>query len=148
MKEKEETTILEKMWYDNLLTPEEISNDVGDKLDLIFKHQKALQKKLGIYDKINQDPKMRQQYINQMILALHEEATEIMRETAYKNPEYMPFGWKKGQKFNEENFKDEIIDIIHFVMNLCIISGMTSEEIFERYIGKNKENHVRQENGY
>lgn len=119
-----------------------------DKLDLIFKHQKELQEKLGTLDKIKQSESMKQQYINQMILALHEEAVEIMRETAYKNPEYVPFGWKKNQKFDKEKFKEEIIDIIHFVMNLCIVSGMEPQEIFDRYLNKNKENHKRQEDGY
>jgi len=119
-----------------------------DKLDEIFHHQKELQTKLGIYEKIGQSDEMKQQYINQMILALHEEAVEIMRETAYKNPEYMPFGWKKGQEFKEEKFKEEIIDIIHFVMNLCIISGMNPEEIYNRYLNKNKENFKRQDENY
>lgn len=145
----EEITTLEKMWFDlELLKFKEKNEAKQDKLDKIFNHQKQLQQKLGIYNKIANDPKMLQQYINQMILALHEEATEIMRETAYKNPEYMPFGWKKGQEFNNENFKNELIDIIHFVMNLCIVSGMDPQEIFERYIGKNKENFKRQDDGY
>ena len=104
-----------------------MNNEIKDKLDEIYNHQKALQVKLGIYDKISDSKSLKQHYINQMILALHEEAVEIMRETAYKNPEFVPFGWKKGQEFNNEKFKEEIIDIIHFVMNLCIISGMDSE---------------------
>ena len=113
----------------------------------MFEYQFNLQKKLKIYDKIK-DTSSKQQYINQNILALHEEATEIMRETAYKNPDYVPFGWKKEQKFNAEKFKEEIIDIVHFVLNLAIISGMDSKEFYKRYLGKNKENHERQKNGY
>lgn len=136
--------ILENMWYDNL---PDIKDD-DDKLNKIFLHQMELQKKLGVYEKISKCESMKQQYINQMILALHEEAVEIMRETAYKNPEYMPFGWKKGQEFKEEKFKEEIIDIIHFVMNLCIISGMNPEEIYNRYLNKNKENFKRQDENY
>lgn len=116
-------------------------------LDLIFKYQKELQESLGIYDKIENDSD-KQQYINQNILALHEEAVEIMRETAYKNPEFVKFGWKKGQTFNEEKFKEEIIDLMHFLVNLAIISGMDSYEFFDRYVNKNKENHKRQEDGY
>ena len=99
------------------------------------------------FEKIK-DNSSKQQYINQNILALHEEATEIMRETAYKNPDYVPFGWKKNQNFNNEKFKEEIIDIIHFVLNLAIISGMNSKEIYKRYLGKNKANHKRQKDGY
>jgi len=134
----------EKLWYDLELNKLKST----DKLSEIFYHQLELQSRLGIYKKIGDDDSMKQQYINQMILALHEEAVEIMRETAYKNPDYMPFGWKKGQKFNNEKFKEEIIDIIHFVMNLCIIAKMNPDEIHERYLNKNKENHQRQEDGY
>ena len=119
-----------------------------DKLDKIYRHQKMLQEKLGTLDKIKKSDSMKQQYINQMILALHEEAVEIMRETAYKNPDYVPFGWKKGQKFDEEKFKEEIIDIIHFVMNLCIVAKMDTEEIYLRYLNKNKENFDRKDRGY
>ena len=119
-----------------------------DMLEDIFNHQYELQKNLGTLSKISESPQMRQQYINQMILALHEEAVEIMRETAYKNPDYVPFGWKKNQSEDTEKFKEEIIDIIHFVMNLCIVSDMTPEEIHSRYLNKNKENHERKENDY
>lgn len=124
-----------------------MENKMNDKLDLMFKLQKKLQENLGVYDKIR-SAKDRQQYVNQMCLALHEEAVEIMRETCYKNPDFVLFGWKKGQEENTENFKKEIADILHFVLNLAIISGMDSQELFEIYAGKNQENHERKENGY
>jgi len=119
-----------------------------DKLDEIFKKQYDLQTRLGTFDKINQSPSMRQQFINQMILGIQEEAVEIMRESPYKNPEYVPFGWKKGQEGNNEKFKDEIADLVHFVVNLCLVSGMDSNELHNRYMNKNKENHERQDRNY
>jgi len=118
-----------------------------DKLTEMFKLQKRLQSQLGVYKKIKTS-KDKQQYINQMILALHEEAVEIMRETCYKNPDYVKFGWKLGQKENIENFKEEIVDLMHFLLNLSIIGGMGPNEFYNRYIGKNKENHKRKQNGY
>lgn len=119
-----------------------------DYLEQIYSKQFELQKKLGTIDKFKESPAMRQQYINQMILALHEEAVEIMRETAYKNPDYVPFGWKKHQEYNEEKFKEEIIDIIHFVLNLCIVAGMGPDEIYNKFMEKNKENGKRKDDGY
>jgi len=116
---------------------------MSDKLETIFELQKLLQDKVGTFEKIGNDPKMKQQFINQMILALHEEAVEIMRESAYKNPDYVPFGWKKGQKANNEKFKDEIVDLLHHTINLCLVSGMDSDELYRRYVKKNKENHER-----
>lgn len=113
----------------------------------MFKVQYELQERLETWEKIK-NPQMRQQFINQMILAIQEEAVEIMRETAYKNPEFVPFGWKKTQVENTENFKEEIIDLFHFVMNLAMVSGMDSKEFYERYLKKNKINHDRQDNNY
>ena len=121
--------------------------DEQDMLGKIFFYQHSFQEKLGIYDKIS-DPALKQAYVNQMILALHEEATEIMRESAYKNPELVPFGWKKGQKWNEENFKNEIVDIIHFIVNLSLAVGMDASEMYNRYYDKNKENIKRQDDNY
>ena len=68
-----------------------------DKLDIIFQKQIELQERLGNIKKINSSDSMKQKFINQMILAIQEEAIEIMRESAYKNPDYVEFGWKKGQ---------------------------------------------------
>jgi len=83
-----------------------------------------------------------------MVLALHEESIEIMRETAYKNPKYVPFGWKKHQLINKNKMKEEIIDLFHFVINLSIASGMDADEFYNIYIGKHRINHNRQKEGY
>ena len=119
-----------------------------DKLDKIFQKQYKLQKALGNTIKINKNKKLKQQYINQMILAVIEESIEILRESPYKNPKYVPFGWKKGQIGNNNNFKKEIIDLMHFLVNLCIVSGMNSKEFYNLYINKNKENHKRKKENY
>jgi len=120
----------------------------SDRLSDLFIQQFKLQDRLGNIKKIKSSPEMKQKYINQMILAIHEEAVEIMRETAYKNPDYVEFGWKKGQKFDNEKFKEEIVDIWHFVLNLCIVADMDSDELVARFFNKNQENHKRQDDGY
>ena len=103
----------------------------------IFTKQINLQVKLGVKDKIVGD----QNYINEMSIALIDEVMEALRETPWKS-------WKKGQEFNQENFKNELIDAWHFLVNLSLASGMTSQEVFDRYIEKNKVNHKRKEEGY
>ena len=114
----------------------------------MYYKQMQLQQKLGNLKKIQKSKKMRQQFINQMLLGVHEEAVEIMKETAYKNPDYVEFGWKKGQTFNEEKFKEEIVDLMHFVLNLSIAADMDAEELHMRYLIKNKVNYERKTNGY
>jgi dimeric dUTPase (all-alpha-NTP-PPase superfamily) len=118
-----------------------------DKLDRMFETQKLLQQRLGTFDKIKND-KDKQQFINQMLLAVFEETVETMKKSPYKNPDFVPFGWKKTQKWDVEMFKMELIDIWHFIMNLSLAVGMDSEEFFRVYVDKNTENHVRQDNGY
>lgn len=114
----------------------------------MFEHQKELQKKLGTLSKMNESEPMRQKYVNQQILAIHEEAVEIMRESAYKNPDFVEFGWKKGQQWDVDKFKEEIIDLWHFVMNLCIACNMDADEFYVRYCQKNKINIERKAKGY
>lgn len=118
-------------------------------LDKLLATQYKLQDKFGTWDKIRDDPAARQNFLNQIFLALTEETVEIMRETAYKNPEFVPFGWKKGQKFNDEGFKSEIIDQLHFWLVLALVAGFRDgHEIYEAYLRKNNINHERQANGY
>jgi dimeric dUTPase (all-alpha-NTP-PPase superfamily) len=124
-----------------------------DRLEMMFDLQYKLQDRLGTWKKIdnneyNPPPVMLQQFTNQMILALVEESIEIMRETAYKNPDFVPFGWKKGQGYNREGMLDEIVDLWHFMMNLCLAHGFTANDFYRAYEKKNHVNHKRQDNGY
>jgi hypothetical protein len=68
--------------------------------------------------------------------------------------------WKKAHStFSDRKFSDlseedqleckfEIIDILHFFMNMATSIGMTSQEMYNMYMSKNKENHERQKRGY
>jgi len=118
-----------------------------DKLEHIFYLQFKLQKKLGVIKQIKNDSD-KQQFINLNILAIFEEAVEIIKESAYKNPKVIKFGWKKGQFFNEENFKAEIIDLFHFLVNLCLVVNMDADEFYNRYCIKNIKNINRKNEGY
>ena len=118
-----------------------------DKLNEMFNIQKKLQVKLRVYDKIK-NKSDKQQYVNQMLLAIFEETVEVMRKTSYKNPKFVKFGWKKNQKWDNNKFKEEIIDLWHFLINLCLICGMDSDEFFKIYLSKNEENFKRQKNNY
>ena len=45
---------------------------------------------------------------------------------------------------DDDNVKDELVDILHFFTAACIHSGMDAKELYERYMRKNKENFDRQ----
>ena len=118
-----------------------------DKLDRMFEIQNALQDRLGTWKKIENESD-KQQFVNQMILAVVEEAIETLKKSPYKNPSFVKFGWKTTQVWDEKMFKMELIDIFHFIMNLSLAVGMNADEFFQVYCDKNKENHERQDNGY
>lgn len=71
--------------------------------------------------------------------------------------------WKKWKKRYDEygniKFSDlsesdkieckfEIVDILHFFLNMGISIGMTPEEMYNMYMAKNKENRERQKRNY
>ena len=41
--------------------------------------------------------------------------------------------------------KEELVDILHFYIGMCIDAGMTAEELFQIYLAKNQENYDRQQ---
>jgi hypothetical protein len=84
------------------------------------------------------------EYINLMILATTDELHEALREMPWKP-------WSKSQEITPEameRFKDELVDAWHFFMNLVLVSGMTADEFFTRYLRKNGVNHGRIDDGY
>lgn len=68
--------------------------------------------------------------------------------------------WKKDySKYENMKFSDlsesdqleckfEIIDILHFFLNMATSIGMTPQEMFNMYMSKNQENRDRQKRGY
>lgn len=57
--------------------------------------------------------------------------------------------WKKQVQPADPNYvKTELIDILHFTLEMLLIWGCDAEEIHRRYVGKNQENLARYKNGY
>ena len=106
-----------------------------DKLDMIFELQ----------EKFDQDViKNRQleniqpeEWIQKQTLAVMSELAELLNEVNFK-------WWKNPKEVNEKNVKEELIDILHFFVGMCNRIGMSSTELFNIYIEKNKENFKRQ----
>jgi len=107
-----------------------------NELDIMFEKQKQLQRILGTYPKY-----MDEQYIKDMVLAAHVELTEILNETPWKP-------WKQNQELYPLRYRAEIADLMHFVINLCIVAEMSHEELFRLYMEKNKTNIERKRGGY
>lgn len=109
-----------------------------DRLDHIMILQKRFQTQVDqrALDDFNQE------YIKDMCIAAHSEVTEILNEINWKP-------WKKTEKIvYTEKYKEEVIDLFHFVLNLAIAGGMDSNELYDMYLSKINENIKRQEEGY
>jgi len=104
-----------------------------DMLEQIFKKQEDLQKELNaVYN---------QEYINTMTLAAIDELLEMLRETPWKP-------WKKNQHFNHDEYKKELADVLHFIVNLCLVENISAKDLYEEYMEKNKINFERKKENY
>ena len=65
------------------------------------------------------------------------EMAEVLDEVNFK-------WWKNKKEINEKALKEELIDILHFFISMCIDAGMNSDEMLEIYTRKNQENLDRQ----
>ena len=106
-----------------------------DKLDKIFEMQKAFDDDL-ILNRHLEDIKP-EQWIQKQTLAMISELAELLDEVNFK-------WWKNEKPLNEKAIKEEIIDILHFFTGMCLRMGMTSQDVFDIYMEKNKENFDRQ----
>ena len=79
----------------------------------------------------------KEEWIQKEVLAIVSELAELLAEVNFK-------WWKNPKPVNDDNVKDELVDILHFFTAACINSGMDAKELYERYMRKNKENFDRQ----
>ena len=108
-----------------------------DKLEEIFKMQEQLD--AYIIGKRNcfagNTPEER---IQKKCLALLDETAELLNEVNYK-------WWKNPKPVNIGNVQEELIDMLHFWVSMCLDAGLTPDKIHEVYLRKNKENLNRQD---
>lgn len=106
-----------------------------DKLDIIFDLQKKFDEDL--IKNRNLQNITPEQWIQKETLAIISELAELLDEVNFK-------WWKNPKEVNAANVKEELIDILHFFVGMCLRMGMTSQELYELYIKKNEENFKRQ----
>lgn len=119
-----------------------------DKLEQIMQKQLELQKRLGT-DFSNMTPEERADFMRNHRGYLADELAEAL----YEMPLYKL--WKDYSKMSNEaeaiqwqKVRMELVDCLHFFVNLLLCAGMTADEVYEMYMAKNKENHRRQDAGY
>ncbi len=78
-----------------------------------------------------------EEWIQKETLAMLSELSELIDEVNFK-------WWKNPKQINYDNIKEELIDVFHFFMSMCLKVGMNADEVYDRYINKNQENFKRQ----
>jgi dimeric dUTPase (all-alpha-NTP-PPase superfamily) len=81
------------------------------------------------------------EYIKSMTLAATDELHEALAEVGWKP-------WATSRHINRDAYLGELIDVLHFWVNLCLAVGADADEIIERYTEKANRNAKRQANGY
>lgn len=107
-----------------------------DKLDRIFELQKAFNDELVERRGLKDIPM--EKWIQMQTLATISELSELLDEVNFK-------WWKNPKPVNEKALKEELVDILHFFLSMCLAAGMDAEEIHRLYLEKNRENVARQE---
>ena len=111
-----------------------------DKLDKIFEMQEKLNRRIGInLDDLGDDEKIK--WILNYSRALQQEVSELIDSVPWK-------WWAKYQKFDKQNARVEVVDIMHFLVSIAQVLGMSADDIFDAYCKKNAINHERQDSGY
>lgn len=107
-----------------------------DMLSDMFSRQKEFNDYLNEHSN-ETDKYTRDEWLGKYALALNVELCEFISETNYK-------WWKKPKQENMDAMKEELIDIFHFLLCMCLKCGMTAEEFYDFYVKKITENMNRQ----
>lgn len=106
-----------------------------DKLQIIFDMQKSLNNEIKQKRKLDNFTK--EEWMQKETLAMLSELAELLDEVNFK-------WWKNPKPVDETKVKEELVDIMHFFISMCLIYDMDAKELFQMYIDKNKENFDRQ----
>jgi dimeric dUTPase (all-alpha-NTP-PPase superfamily) len=78
-----------------------------------------------------------EEWMQKETLAIMTELSELLSEVNYK-------WWKNPKPVDHDAVKEELVDVLHFFVSMCIKSGMSAQELHDLYIAKNQENFNRQ----
>lgn len=114
---------------------------MSDRLEDIFNRQRELQVKSYGHDPVLMTQKRKIQFIKDMSLALEDEVHEALGEVGWKP-------WATSDHIDRDAYVGELVDALHFFVNLCLVVDVTPAELHMRYFKKAKRNAERQEEGY
>src|SRR2546426_8937586 len=111
-----------------------------DKLEEIFSLQEQLNRRLGVDTHCMTD-EQRQQWVLNYCRAMTQEIAELTDRVPWK-------WWAKYQKFDKQNARVEVIDLLHFLISIAQVLEMTPDDFYDAYAKKHKVTLSRQDTGY
>ena len=106
-----------------------------DRLEEIFHWQKAFNDRLRHDRHIDWDQST---WLQKEALALMVELGEAVEEARFK-------WWKNAEAIDKDKLHEELVDVLHFFVSMCIDAGMDAESLYQGYKAKNQENFKRQQ---
>jgi dimeric dUTPase (all-alpha-NTP-PPase superfamily) len=114
---------------------------MSDIFEKIMERQLELQRLSFGIDPTELQSDERKQYVTAMAMALNVEVAEALQEIPWKP-------WATTDRFNREAYLLELIDALHFWMNLVLVATDNPMDIIEVYMRKAQINADRQHEGY
>jgi dimeric dUTPase (all-alpha-NTP-PPase superfamily) len=111
-----------------------------DQLRELFRMQRALNERIGVHTEGMSEAEQTQWVLN-YCRAMSQEIAELTDSVPWK-------WWAKYQKFDEQNARVEVVDLLHFLISLAQVLGLSADDVFQAYVKKNAVNFQRQETGY
>ena len=102
--------------------------------------QYELNKRIGV-DTAAMSDEEKVKWVLNYSRALGQENAELVDSVPWK-------WWAKYQKFDPQNARVEVVDMLHFLVSLAQVLGMSAQDFYDVYAKKNHINHDRQDSGY
>jgi dimeric dUTPase (all-alpha-NTP-PPase superfamily) len=106
-----------------------------DKLDEIFFLQSAFDREL--HENRHLEQFSFDDWMQKETIAIVSELCEMLSETNFK-------WWKNPKETNMDAIREELVDVLHFFVSMCIKAGLDADALHDLYISKNQENFNRQ----
>jgi dimeric dUTPase (all-alpha-NTP-PPase superfamily) len=107
-----------------------------DKLEAIFTLQASFQEKIKKERHLEDIPM--EKWLQMQTLAMVSELAEVLDAVNFK-------WWKNPHPLDNANIREELCDLLHFLVGMCLETGMTADDLYDVYVGKNRENFRRQD---
>lgn len=104
---------------------------MNNELKSIFEEQRDFQKNFYDIDNMSEEEKV--SYSKEFILCAHRELGEVLNILPWKSHRKL-----EKKEIDVSELKEEIIDSFKFLLNLCLIWGMDSEEFKKLFFEKSQ----------